>query len=236
MAPCSYVNESTGKEINSLLRIKVRKLEYCFVRFAIHISPPLCPCISQRKSGVTIPPTKEEERSRPVKNKTSQQPVIKPAKLMPPPTRANPVGHGSVRHSNQCATSSQLALARTAVGRGIRHGVTLSSKPTPVTDILQVPDPLLQHRSDSLSQLASNYQHSLDDYRSQDDARAQNNEQYQGHLSRDSSLVDLAMIPSLDDMASYHPESTISTKDEFGWGFVDFPYPELDPGSNVEQG
>lgn len=207
----------------------------------------LCSCIDffrrltelsillQRKSGATVHP-KDDERSRPIKNKEPQQYVAKPAKTMLPPPRANPIAHGPVKPSNQSASSSQLALARTAVGRGIRHGVTLSSKSTPVTEeSTQVPDPLLQHRSDSLSQLASNYQHTLTEHRSHDEARAQN-EQYQGYLSRDSSLVDLAMIPSLDDVASYQPESASSAKDEFGWGFVDFPYPELDPSSNIEQG
>lgn len=191
---------------------------------------------TQRKSGITITP-KEDEKLRSVKSKPSQQPVIKSAKIIPPAVRSDPTSYGPVRQSNQSASSSQLALARAAVGRGIRHGVTLSSsKSTPVTDKALVPDPLLQqHRSDSLSQLASNYQHSLDEHRSQDDARTED-EQYEGRLSRDSSLVDLAMIPSLDDGATYHPDSTISMKDEFGWGFVDFPYPELDPSSNIEHG
>ncbi|GAX24688.1 hypothetical protein FisN_4Hh246 [Fistulifera solaris] len=208
MAPCSYVNESTGKEINSLLKIK-------------------------RKTGATIP-SKEEEKSRSIKHKPPEHSTEKPAKVLPPPTRMEPVSHSSLKQPNQPASSSQLALARSAVGRGIRHGITLSSKSTPVTDAAQVPDPLLQQRSDSLSQLASNYQHSLDEYRSHGDVRS-DNEHYEGRLSRDSSLVDLAMIPSLDDVGAYQHESTTSTKDEFGWGFVDFPYPELDPSSNAEQ-
>lgn len=204
-------------------------------RVTFAFSPFPCPPFTQRKSGATVP-SKEDDHSRLIKNKTIPQPAIKAAKVIPPPPRIDPVAHGPMRQSNQPASSSQLALARAAVGRGIRHGVTLSSKSAPVTaDNAHVPDPLVQHRSDSLSQLASNYQHSLDDHRLQDDARTQH-EHYEGQLSRDSSLVDLAMIPSLDDVASYHPESTISVKDEFGWGFVDFPYPELDPSSNIEQG
>lgn len=186
----------------------------------------------QRKSGATIPP-KADDRSRSMKYKAPQQYVEKAEKTIVPPLKVDPVAHGSVRQSSQPASSSQLALARTAVGRGIRHQVILSSKSTPVEEGPRDPDPLLQHRCDSLSQLASSYQHTLKEHRSEDDARAQH-EQFLGHLSRDSSLVDLAMIPSLEDAESFHPESGMSTKDECGWGFVDFPYPELDPSSHIE--
>jgi hypothetical protein len=152
------------------------------------------------------------------------------------------------------------ALARTAVGRGIRHGYSLNAgshlgqpaRPGGNTGALQgiaaassgapfdFPDQM-PSANDSLSQLTSNYRNSLNDMSAQslddetmptplDQMRDPNaSVGYGGFLSRNSSLVDLAMIPNVDD-----PDDQQTDFRSFGMNFVDFPNPEVYPTSGDE--
>ena len=101
--------------------------------------------------------------------------------------------------------------------------------------------------ADSLSLLTSTYQNSLNDM-STAEALAQGTDptplnemqpreeptpsaSFTGFLSRDSSLVDLAMIPSVEEGL---PPCTDSSK-SLGLSFVDFPHPDVYPSSLASQ-
>jgi hypothetical protein len=156
------------------------------------------------------------------------------------------------------------ALARTAVGRGIRHGYSLNagshpgSQPgrlaqnnnAPQGNLAAAPAPFefpdqMPSANDSLSQLTSNYRNSLNDMSAQsldepddetmptplDQMRDPNASGPFGgfQLSRNSSLVDLAMIPNVDDADDQQTDFR-----SFGMNFVDFPNPEVYPTSGDE--
>ena len=142
--------------------------------------------------------------------------------------------------------NSQQAIAQSAVGRGIRHSLGMSAPSVATTHGTQAATTVAENSSvpipsgvqESLSQLASNYQNSIGDLpsypegvgsqdQSQGAGSAAYNDPFPSLLSRNSSLVDLAMIPTLDD-----GEPFISTP---GMRFVDFPQPEVDP-SNAPPG
>jgi len=141
--------------------------------------------------------------------------------------------------------NSQQAIAQSAVGRGIRHSLGSPSSAASTSEATGPASGALDSNSflipvgveDSLSQLASNYQSSLVHHSSSgpDQALSHAPQPAQGSyspysatdpfpslLSRNSSLIDLAMIPSLEDGDSDMP--TIP-----GMHFVDFPQPEVDP-------
>jgi len=160
-------------------------------------------------------------------------------------------------------TGSHQALAKAAVGRGIRHGYSASgasmtasrpvgtgplqadasaanqSNATAALDAATFTFPDHSGAEDSLTQLANNYRNSLNDLTSQDfgsDADPTPLDQirdrssgsgFTGFLSRDSSLIDLAMIPSVDDAL----QPSTDTSRNFGLSFVDFPNPEMYPPS-----
>jgi hypothetical protein len=98
--------------------------------------------------------------------------------------------------------------------------------------------------NDSLSQLTSNYRNSLNDMSAQslddetetmptplDQMRDPNAAGAFGGflLSRNSSLVDLAMIPNVDETDDQQTDFQ-----SFGMNFVDFPNPEVYPTSGNE--
>jgi hypothetical protein len=139
------------------------------------------------------------------------------------------------------------ALARRAVGRGIRHGFGAPSQPQPATAKL----PPVTSTADSLSELANNYQNSLKDDTGisalESDADPTPLSQMQGRggyydsagafsffLSRNSSLVDLAMIAPVDD--ALEEPSTVTTDEARDFTFVDFPNPEVHPGASTKSG
>lgn len=157
-------------------------------------------------------------------------------------------------------TGSQQALARTAVGRGIRHGYSLNTGSHPGSQPARLPQTAsapqgnmsaagaqfdfpdqMSSANDSLSQLTSNYRNSLNDMSNQslddetmptplDQMRDPNaSGGFGGFLSRNSSLVDLAMIPNVDD-----PDDQQTDFRSFGMNFVDFPNPEIYPTSGNE--
>jgi hypothetical protein len=171
------------------------------------------------------------------------------------------------------ATGVHQALARTAVGRGIRHSYSLGggshpgsqpARPMQVQSMhtASAPQgnanaslhpgappfdfPELPNANDSLSQLTSNYQNSLNDMStSLNETQSLDDETmptpldqmrdgnaagaFGGFLSRDSSLVDLAMIPNVDDTDDQQTDFR-----SFGMNFVDFPNPEVYPTSGNE--
>jgi hypothetical protein len=131
-------------------------------------------------------------------------------------------------------------LARQAVGKGVRHNVTSSTVPRinssssssfqrPATRLTILPSPKTSSSIDqSLTELASNYHSSLAPAATTTTTTANhqdtpNDEFFGGFLSRDSSLVDLAMIPPVDGPYADYPLGAET------FNFVDFPNPEVDP-------
>lgn len=75
----------------------------------------------------------------------------------------------------------------------------------------------------SLSELESNYRSSLEPATTAANHEPPNDEFFGGFLSRNSSLVDLAMIPPVDGNYGDYPLGAEA------FNFVDFPNPEIDP-------
>ena len=156
------------------------------------------------------------------------------------------------------SASTQQAIAKAAVGRGIRHSLGNDASASTAmsaareTELQQAHNASLVTKTafyipagveDSLSQLASNYQNSLAEtplpeqsisHQSQHEyheptqdqvATMAFNDPFPSLLSRNSSLIDLAMIPNLDG----GDENGDIVPIVEGMGFVDFPQPEVDP-------
>lgn len=127
--------------------------------------------------------------------------------------------------------TSQQALAKFAAGRGIRHGWSAGSTIRQPVDS----DALVAATSadEGLSQLERNYANcvknadqgnsssSETDLASLDDSTTRPT---YGFLSRNSSLVDLAMIPEVEE------EGDPSSQAPNGLTFVDFPNVQHDDG------
>ena len=147
------------------------------------------------------------------------------------PTGAQTHGAETVSTPTQ-PQSQQQAIAQVAVGRGIRHGYTAPTT-MPQTVSSSTPNPLAPKTpvEASLSALTSNYHSSLQNL-SRLDAEVGTQEQrlisdsfndyIPGTLSRDDSLVDLAMIPVLDESEPVQPAPQGSNR----LTFVDFPWLE----------
>jgi hypothetical protein len=127
---------------------------------------------------------------------------------------------------------TQQALARVAVGKGIRHGFTLpqtknsSILPQEITPRTPNPSAAESPVEASLSALTNNFRNSLggiaaatDQDRSQDRAIARMAAYIPGSLSRDDSLVDLAMIPMVEEGDQTTPAPSTGP-----FTFVDFPW------------
>lgn len=217
MAPCSYVNEAATQDIGSLLLIK-------------------------RKATVT-PKDKNGRKHAAEKSKAAAHsaPLSTAARggvvHQVAASSAKP-GAYSYNHDIAAAApkgSSQQAIAQAAVGRGIRHSIKQGGAvaqielPPAVTEL--VPSPLAPPTTtnysmstgvqDSLSQLANNYQNSIGDLPDLPDQPDYLNDPFPSLLSRNSSLIDLAMIPAFDE------NEPLPTGP--GMNFVDFPQPEVDP-------
>jgi hypothetical protein len=178
--------------------------------------------------------------------------------IVPPSTAgaahsATPGFSGSVYHStvNHAAPDitvdqSQKALARVAVGKGVRHGYVpkqpaQNSNAVPgvasgSTPSVVAPSPVQA----SLNALTNNYRNSLNELHTADqnthdnashsppaaaapEASAQTGSAalsyVPGSLHRDDSLVDLAMIPFADEGTG-----TCEAAASSGFSFVDFPF------------
>jgi hypothetical protein len=216
------------------------------------------------------PPTKAKP-SDSTKVETNINPVLagilyrskSPAEVATANANAAAAARKPVASQLSQTTGAHQALARTAVGRGIRHGYSLNAGSHPANQ----PSRLAQNTSapqgnataapggapfefpdqmpsanDSLSQLTSNYRNSLNDMSAQslddetmptplDQMRDSNASGAFGGflLSRNSSLVDLAMIPNVDEADDQQTDFR-----SFGMNFVDFPNPEVYPTSGNE--
>lgn len=144
--------------------------------------------------------------------------------------------------------TSQQALARAAVGKGVRHGFSVPSPATEALpsaamifpDLPPLPVPDIQ---DTLSELKNNYQNSLQDaVITSEETTDQENESDPSFnmyhfLRRDSSLVDLAMLVSNvepETMVSMEPTPVNELRNST-LSFVDFPHPDIDPSVNNDE-
>lgn len=151
--------------------------------------------------------------------------------------------------SARAVNPSQRDIARVAVGRGIRHGITKSQiQDQPRATALQSSGGSLAHSTSGsqavgsspvqvgLDALTSNFRNSLNDLQqaagnshgqiSQQPlsglASSRNRGYVPGSLRRDDSLVDLAMIPTLDETGDDNNPS--GARNSNGFDFVDFPF------------
>lgn len=180
-------------------------------------------------------------------------------------TRAAPAtaARGAARKSSRAkvtSSSSQQELARAAVGKGVRHGlVPPAASAGSATEALAsasmiFPDPPqlgLPDLENSLSELTNNYHNSLQDSeldhpgRGADGTTTQSSEsdpsfQMYNFLSRDSSLVDLAMlIPTTNADEADVAESSaameptpVNELSASAMSFLDFP--GMDPSNETD--
>jgi hypothetical protein len=224
MSPCSYVNESAKGDLKSLLFIK-------------------------RKYSVKVAKGKGSDKKKHQNNQAPQIPlpkddtpqIVNPvlAGILQRNASNLPQAHSS---AESIQSGSYHALAQSAVGRGIRHGYSSSSftKISSASSVAEAStydanyflDP--PSSSDSLSELASNYRSSIGNAlllgvaeptpldEMQHLAAREDHLPKLGFLSRNSSLVDLAMIPGIDDDDGDGLPSTDTSK-TYGMSFVDFP-------------
>lgn len=141
--------------------------------------------------------------------------------------RINPLSSNPAVQVKGLGKGSAREIARTAVGKGVRHAYTasdcqrveprrlLGSSSDSNTTLPTAVPPVV---NDPLAQLESNYRDSLANV--QDDTEAL----VAGTLT-DASLIDLAMIPDPDPLNG----PTSADSDAFNFMFVDFPHPELRP-------
>ncbi|CAB9519600.1 stress transcription factor A [Seminavis robusta] len=239
MAPCSYVNEAATHDIGSLLLIK-RK-------------PTTNP---REKNGRKSGGDKQFVKAGSIPPNTAQGMVHQVSSAPPNPVATVSYTNTVMKHEplKAPAGSSQQAIAQAAVGRGIRHSIGYDSSATAsaAAAVARVESSATATATtegtsffiptgvqDSLSQLANNYQNSLaaespypDKAPSQPEAQpAQEssdsyNEPFPSLLSRNSSLIDLAMIPTMMEGDEEDGMPTVP-----GMSFVDFPQPEVDPSN-----
>lgn len=214
---------------------------------------------TQSKKKKEAPKRSEGTRSRPrplrnaskataysASSSKTQAPVAQP-KPAPTSTR-KPQSSGSVTHQ---------ALARQAVGRGVRHGFASAAAAPPESAAPHQIASLAQRGytstsaaaaavSDSLSQLETNYRNVLNEGATAAAAADSHDPtplsqmrsgsnfesgEFAGFLSRNSSLVDLAMIAPVDE--EFPAPSSESNAQ--GFSFVDFPNPEVFPSNDQEK-
>lgn len=205
MAPCSYVNDATTNELRSLLHIK-------------------------RKTG-NEPKPKSLDKKQADSQGNAAVGLGEAQKNADSSMsgRANEASN-TLDASGRAPLHSQQALAQVAVGRGIRHGfsrpVTIKPVPLPSTSGIEPSQTPVQA---GLSALSDNFQNSL----RQDGASLhESNQAYDqnrdnpsslsyvpGSLRRDDSLVDLAMIPFIDEDGQMED---LGGSD--GLAFIDFPW------------
>ena len=133
---------------------------------------------------------------------------------------------------------SQKAIARVAVGKGVRHGYvpqrakstqnyhvpTTSTGPSPVQASLnaltQNFNQSMHETTESAADVQGDYEYQLPEPTRVTAAPAGHASYVPGSLHRDDSLVDLAMIPLVGDGTT--ADSNVATSS--GFSFVDFPF------------
>ena len=153
--------------------------------------------------------------------------------------------------SARAVNPTQRDIARVAVGRGIRHGLTKSQiQAHPRATAVHSSSSTLAHSSsgsqvvgsspvqEGLDALTSNFRNSLNDLPqaagishgqvpqqpSSGLAASRNRGYVPGSLRRDDSLVDLAMIPTLDETGHDSNANPLAAGSSSGFDFVDFPF------------
>jgi len=210
----------------------------------------------------THPKKKKETSTKKASEGTRKRPSrLAATAASPRPAAQAPVAKAKPTPSQNDAPTAAVghqALARRAVGRGVRHGFTsppLQPEPTQpeaTTSTLVAAARHPQANSDNLTELATNYRNVLNEGRaaavstsnpsndntsndptplSQMQRSNYDSGTFGGFLSRNSSLVDLAMLAPVADE---EPPPSDNTGD--GFGFVDFPNPEIYPSNHDASG
>lgn len=241
MAPCSYVNEAATSDLRSILLIK-RKT-----------TPATGREKGSKKRERQLSKSEEEgdgifTNVNPVlagilHRSSTNEHDIKKSKAVAKLATGKGIKHqlnGYFKHQRQMPSSadivgsSHVALARTAVGKGIKHNYksgsqvsfskesedsTFNQKSTEKPQFtFQDPHQLGMDVQSSLSELTNNFQNSL--LAQQGDPEGQSG----GMLSRNSSLVDLAMLHPVEPT----PVSEMEAKSEPDFlTFVDFPSQDM---------
>lgn len=127
------------------------------------------------------------------------------------------------------SSGAHKALAQAAIGRGVRHSVSFNGSSTHREDTdsaLSATSHALRGQGDALlSELTFNYKTTLNELLEDVEPNPVNLPQPPTQfLSRDSSLVDLAMIPPVE--ADGLP---VTEHYNLGLNFTDFPNPEVQP-------
>ena len=156
---------------------------------------------------------------------------------------------GNTRNDSTAMTGAHHELARRAIGRGIRHGLggsnlpnILPPVPMPLLPPVTMPKlPASTSAANSLSELTNNYQNSLKDdvvTEDSDDNPTPLSQMQQGmgsafdggmlastgFLSRNSSLIDLAMLAPVDEALNGHCTGDDNMNDSGeSFEFLDFP-------------
>ena len=267
MAPCSYVNEDLpSNDLTCLLNIKVSKPE---CKTAILETLPYA-SVYQRKTSVSTAAKEKEKQSKKKELKMTLQSHEQTASSVNPvlagilhrssmASTAEAKLYSSETTTNESqseATKSHHAVAQAAVGRGIRHGVgrsqvQVSTRSGLLSQTVPVDVPSSEPEvkpaatvANPLSQLATNFQNSLNDLVSvdavpQEPAVSTTTISDQalfpgGFLRRDDSLVDLAMIPVVENSEVPGELLQVGTNKEeatedVGLCFIDFPNPDIFP-------
>jgi len=218
MAPCSYVNDATTNDLGSLLLIK-RKTG----------NEPKAKGGKKRERGDGL---ETQGSAKHATHDTPVNPVLAGILYKSASESAGSLHTSTV--ASPRSKQSQQALARVAVGKGIRHSFSMpQSKDSVAVRPTATPNPLTAGSpvQDSLSQLQSNYKNSLQDLAAQEKSTAlpdstvssrqpssSLNPYVPGSMRRDDSLVDLAMIPMIDGGTQ---ENMFASN---GLTFVDFPW------------
>lgn len=245
MAPCSYINEAAMDDIRSLFHIKrksgtdpqenpskkKRDVTGAVKAPGTAAAKDSTPLVSSLFAGDVNLTARYQKKQNPAAVATS---IVR---VTPAPMAANSTVTAGT------AISAHQALAQRAVGRGIRHGFA-APQPLGVSSSTARP-PAVAATTTNLSELTQAYQSSLNEAStdvlgSDDDPTPlsqmqnsgdnyDNSDPFMGFLSRSSSLIDLAMIAPVDE-ALEEPSSAM-TDSARGFGFVDFPYVEVDPSA-----
>lgn len=243
MAPCSYVNDAATADLRSLLLIKRKTTPATIGKGPKKRERP------EGGGGTAVVPQVNAVLAG-ILQRSSSGPDMKNPK-MPKLASGKGIKHqlnGYLKGPVALATAapapsngSHIALAQRAVGKGIRHNFSCGPQQAitpvvkqPAAPVIAAPDPttppftfqdpyqLGMDIQNNLSELSNNFKNSL-----KDDAAPEAEEPGGfGMLSRNSSLVDLAML----DMVEPTPVSElISTCDPVLMSFVDFPHNDLEP-------
>lgn len=243
MAPCSYVNENLpSTDLSCLLNIKRKASVSLSAKDKLNKKNAV-------KNHVQVTSDKSTAQANPVLVGILQRSSMS----------------GGSASAEQPVTSAYQAVAQAAVGRGIRHGYSGVASVLPPR-LPSSKSASTEHSTSAsktqsefgivnnpLSQLVTNYQNTLNDMSDDNNMSADHNYSnetemdptpinqmtevpFAGFLSREDSLIDLAMIP-IPDNGVDNPAGNLMNppmegsagSEEDGFNFIDFPNPDLYP-------